>query len=69
MKMRAANAITKISKDTLKKIFITELQEKGITESKNGTKIDDLDYYELRHEVFLLRSRETNIENGENKWF
>jgi phage terminase Nu1 subunit (DNA packaging protein) len=69
MKVRAANATTKISKEALRNIFIQELQQKGVTESRNGTKIDDLDYYALRHEVFLVRSRETNIENGENKWF
>jgi phage terminase Nu1 subunit (DNA packaging protein) len=67
--MRAANAKSIISKEALKKIFIQELQQKGITESKDGTRIDELDYYALRHEVFLVRSRETNIENGENKWF
>ncbi|MEH7249213.1 hypothetical protein V7114_20850 [Neobacillus niacini] len=67
--MRAANAKNIISKEALKKIFIQELQQKGVTETRDGIKIDDLDYYALRHEVFLVRSRETNIENGENKWF
>lgn len=67
--MRAANAITNISKETLKNIFIIELQEKGVTESVNGTRIEDLDFYQLRHEVFRVRCRETRIESPEMKWF
>jgi hypothetical protein len=67
--VRSANAKRMISKEALKNIFIQELQQKGVTESKDGTKIDELDYYALRHEVFLARSREANVESPEMKWF
>jgi hypothetical protein len=67
--VRAANVKNIISKEALKQIFIQELQQKGITVSMDGTRIDELDYYAMRHEVFLLRSREINIESPESKWF
>jgi hypothetical protein len=52
-----------------KKSMINDLVEKGITETKDGKSIYELDYYELRHELVLVEIRKTDIESPENKWF
>jgi hypothetical protein len=49
--------------------MISDLMAKGIRETKDGTSIHELDYYELRHELVLAEIRKTDIESPENKWF
>lgn len=67
--LKASKAMRLISKDALMQIYIQELLQKGVTHSKDGTRIEDLDYYGLRHELFLVRSRETRIDKLESTWF
>jgi hypothetical protein len=70
--MRAAYAKIIISSETQKQVFIQELLNKGITESKDGTRIEDLDYYGLRQTLVLAKIKDgtdRNIESSENKWF
>jgi hypothetical protein len=43
----------KLTKEAKRQIFISRLLERGITESKDGTSIFDLDYYSLRHELVM----------------
>jgi hypothetical protein len=70
--VRAANVKIIISREAQKQIFIQELLNKGITETKDGTKIEDLDYYALRQALVLAKIKDgtdRNIESSENKWF
>jgi hypothetical protein len=69
MDMRAAKAITMISRESQKQIFIQELLDKGITETKDGTRIESLDYYSLRHELVIAKFREIDVESQSNKYF
>ncbi|WP_248892255.1 hypothetical protein [Bacillus methanolicus] len=43
----------KITQEAKRQILISRLLEKGITETKDGTSIYDLDYYSLRHELVM----------------
>jgi hypothetical protein len=43
----------KLTKEAKRQIFISRLLEKGITITKDGTSIYDLDYYALRHELVM----------------
>lgn len=70
--MRAANVKSIISRETQRQIFIQELLNKGITETKDGTSVRDLDYYAARSELSLSRIKDgtdANIESAESKWF
>jgi hypothetical protein len=55
--------------DAKRKIYLSRLLEKGISQTKDGVSIHDLDYYSLRRELVLSSYRETNIDSPENKWF
>jgi hypothetical protein len=43
----------KLTQEAKRQIFISRLLERGITETKDGTSIFDLDYYSLRHELVM----------------
>jgi hypothetical protein len=43
----------KLTQEAKRQILITRLLEKGITSTKDGTSIYDLDYYSLRHELAM----------------
>ncbi|EIJ79152.1 hypothetical protein PB1_16384 [Bacillus methanolicus PB1] len=54
-----------VTKEAKRQIFISCLLEKGITATKDGTSIYDLDYYDLRLELVKVDFR----ESPENRWF
>jgi hypothetical protein len=58
-----------VTKEAKRQIFISRLLEKGITTTKDGTSIYDLDYYSLRHELVMADFRDKDIESPENRWF
>ncbi|WP_366160611.1 hypothetical protein ABXS71_16960 [Bacillus infantis] len=43
----------KLSQESLKQGMIQELYALGVTESRDGRNIDELDYYALRHELAI----------------
>jgi hypothetical protein len=47
----------KLSQDTQRQSMISDLLALGITESKEGINIHDLNYYDLRHELVLAEIR------------
>lgn len=49
--------------------IIKELLEKGVSESKQGKSIYDMDYEELKSELVLQAFREIDRECDSNKWF
>jgi hypothetical protein len=57
----------KLSQDAEKQSMISDLLALGITESKEGINIHDLNYYEVRHELVLAEIRKRDKENPENK--
>lgn len=42
-----------VTQEAKRQVFISRLLEKGITTTKDGTSIYDLDYYALRHELVM----------------
>ncbi|MGF2617759.1 hypothetical protein FZC84_12025 [Rossellomorea vietnamensis] len=58
-----------ISQEAQKKIMAQQLRDLGVLETKAGVKVDDLNYYEVRHELTLAEIRKTDIESPGNKWF
>jgi hypothetical protein len=49
--------------------IIERLLEKGITKTKDGISIYDLDYRDLKLELSKADFREINAESDSNKWF
>jgi hypothetical protein len=47
----------KLSQDTQRQSMISDLLTLGITESKEGISIYDLNYYDLRNELVLVEIR------------
>jgi hypothetical protein len=68
MEMRA-NGVVKVTREAQRKIYIQELQDRGITTSKDGVKIEDLDYRSLLSELTLIKFKEIDVVNAESKWF
>lgn len=58
-----------LNQDTKKQMYIARLLERGITETKDGTSIHDLDYYSLRQELAVSDYRVKNIDSPENGWY
>jgi hypothetical protein len=56
--MRAANVKVLLSRDSLKQVFISELLQKGITDTKDGTRVEDLDYYSAKAALALAKIQE-----------
>jgi hypothetical protein len=70
--MKAAKATVILSRESIRQSYIQELLQKGITETKEGTRVEDLDYYAARHELVMAKLKDgtdTNIESPESKWF
>ena len=61
--------VVQLSQEAEKKIMAQQLRDLGVLETKAGVNIDDLNYYEVRHELALAEIRKTDIESPENKWF
>lgn len=59
----------KISQETKSQGMISELLTLGVTETKRGTSIYDLNYYDLRQELAIAKFRSRNVESSENGWF
>jgi hypothetical protein len=68
MEMRA-NGVVKQTREAQRKIYIQELQERGITKNENGVKLEDLDYRSLLSELTLIKFKEIDVVNPESKWF
>jgi hypothetical protein len=68
MEMRA-NGVVKKTREAQRKIYIQELQDRGITTSKDGVKIEKLDYRSLLSELTLIKFKEIDVVNAESKWF
>ncbi|MCM3763462.1 hypothetical protein [Neobacillus niacini] len=49
--------------------IIERLLEKGITETKDGISIYDMDYKALRLELSKADFRDINAESDSNSWF
>jgi hypothetical protein len=49
--------------------IIQELLDKGISKSKTGKSIYDMDYEELKYELVLAAFRDIDSEKDANKWF
>jgi hypothetical protein len=47
----------KLSQDTQRQSMISDLLALGISKSKEGINIQDLNYYDLRHELVLAEIR------------
>lgn len=52
-----------------RKFFIDQLLEKGWTHTRDGIRVHDLPYDELRAEVTLMSFREIDTESAESAWF
>ncbi|MFC7783326.1 hypothetical protein ACFQWC_02400 [Rossellomorea sp. GCM10028870] len=59
----------KITQETKSQGMISELLTLGVTETKSGTSIYDLNYYVLRQELAIAKFRNRNVESSENGWF
>ncbi|MGM0864526.1 MAG: hypothetical protein ACQEWF_07625 [Bacillota bacterium] len=59
----------KISQETKSQGMISELLTLGVTVTKSGTSIYDLNYYDLRQELAIAKFRNRNVESSENGWF
>ncbi|UXH44442.1 hypothetical protein N5C46_22965 [Rossellomorea vietnamensis] len=59
----------KISQETKSQGMISELLTLGVTETKRGKSIYDLNYYDLRQELAIAKFRNRNVESSENGWF
>jgi hypothetical protein len=68
MEMRA-NGVVKVTREAQRKIYIQELQDRGITTNENGVKIENLDYRSLLSQLTLIRFKEIDVVNAESKWF
>jgi hypothetical protein len=68
MEMRA-NGVIKVTREAQRKIYIQELQDRGITKNENGVKIEDLDYRSLLSQLTLVKFHEIDVESADNKWF
>jgi hypothetical protein len=68
MEMRA-NGVVKVTREAQRKIYIQELQERGINTNENGVKLEDLDYRSLLSELTLIKFKEIDVVNPESKWF
>lgn len=51
-----------LTKETKRHVFLQELKNKGILQSRDGKALDDLSYYELRNELAMHE-----ILGGESK--
>lgn len=58
-----------VSQTMQKNIMIRQLRDLGIFETRVGENIEDLDYYQVRHELALAEIRKTDIDSPENKCF
>ena len=70
--MRAAKAKEMLSRETLRQMYIQDLLAMGITETKNGTKVKELDFYAAKSELALAKitnGTDVNIESPSNKFF
>jgi hypothetical protein len=70
--MRAAKAKEMLSRETLRQIYIQDLLAMGITETRDGTRVNDLDFYEARSVLAIARvidGTDVNIESDSNKFF
>ncbi|MGF3103671.1 hypothetical protein [Rossellomorea sp. DUT-2] len=59
----------KFSQETKSQGMISELLTLGVTETKSGTSIYNLNYYDLRQELAIAKFRNRNVESSENGWF
>lgn len=58
-----------LSREIQMQDMVQQLQNRGITEDKNGTSIHQLDYYQLQSELNRANFREINAECDANKYF
>lgn len=64
--------IVNMSNDSMKQAMVQQLLDKGVTESKDGTSVHDLDFYELRHELVMFDIRngtDVDVNSSANEWF
>lgn len=51
--MTLSRGYVELSQESKKQVLLQELQLKGVYETKDGRHLDDLSYYELRHELAM----------------
>ena len=59
-----------VMKEQMKRNFVLEkLKEQGITHTKDGTSIEELNYDSLKYELVLSAFREIDADKDDNNWF
>jgi len=53
----------------IKNILVDDLLEKGITHSRDGIPVQDLNLRQLKEVAALASFREIDVENSNNVWF
>lgn len=51
--MTLLRGYVELSQESKKQVLLQELSLKGIYEARDGRHLDDLSYYELRHELTM----------------
>jgi hypothetical protein len=52
-----------------RKYLIEELHKMNVIQTKDGKKLSDLSYDDLKQQVALARFRQIDRQNDEGKWF
>lgn len=51
--MALSRGYVELSQESKKQVLLQELEMKGVHETKDGKRLDELGYYELRHELAM----------------
>jgi hypothetical protein len=58
----------KLSQDAQAQVMVSDLLAMGITSSKEGKSIYEMNYYDLRQELSVARYRNREVGSPENRW-